>query len=562
VAAAAAFALLVTADLFATRAGRGAVEAGTRPAADAAIRVTIASPVARKLYDEGLGRYYAGDAREGLRLLRAALAEDSSCAMCAYFASLAAEGSDDTLSTHMVRLALRLSNGVSESERMLIRYAWASVTNSPTRLAVAGSLATRYPDWPPAQLAMGEALSMAGDFLGAATHLRRAIAQEPVRSRGPSRACPACQTEVLLTRAYEAADSLPAALRVARAWVRSSAHSRGAWLMLAHTLAESGRYDEARAALDTSTSYAASMSDDVLEHAEIEIRAGNFALADLLLRALVQTGNPSSRRDALWWLAISLRQQGRFREALDLARGPMRAEEADSTSVPRDAPVAEAQALFELRRYRQAAAIFASMADVGKPSSPSAQGAIARRRAWYLTHAGSALAAAGDTAALAALADTVEAWGRRSGFARDAHLHQYLRGLLWMGRRQPDKAVAAFRQAMTSETQTFSRIDLELARALLALHRPAQAIPVLRHSLAGSIEGGNFYATRTELQELLAAAYDAADQPDSAAAYYGQVIRAWRRADPQLLDRVARARARLALERRLGRPTASAAGGR
>ncbi len=539
-----AAAVVVT--LLALAGGELLASRGTRAAAP---DVTITSPVARRLYEEGLGRYYAGDEREAARLLHAAVVEDGSCAMCAYYASLADARFDDTSAVRMLRLAMHRAGSVSQPERMFIRFGWADATNSPNRLAVADSLVMRYEAWPQAQLAVGEALWMEGQYLDATRHLRLVISADSRDTTASSGDCPACTAEFLLVNAYKAADSMPAAVRAARAWVRVSPSSRSAWLELANALAGSGRYAEARAALDSSIMYAAGQRDDPIGRAEIEIRAGNFSEADVLLKTLALTGQANSRVDALWWLVISLRQQGRLKEALAVARGPLQSAEIASTLAPGAALVAQGQLLFELGRYREAAAIFEAHARPDPGAALASSGTLARRRAWFLTQAGSALAAAGDTSGLAALADSVEAWGRRSGLGRDRRLYEYLRGLLFVARRQPVDAVVAFRRAMVSPTEGFSRLDLELARTLLALERPMEAVPILRSALSGSLEGGNYYATRTELQDLLARAYDAAAEPDSAAAYYGQVLRAWRTADPQLRPRVAIARAHIVVER-------------
>jgi hypothetical protein len=48
----------------------------------------------------------------------------------------------------------------------------------------------------------------------------------------------------------------------------------------------------------------------------------------------------------------------------------------------------------------------------------------------------------------------------------------------------------------------------------------------LRPALHGSIEASNLYVTHTELQTLLARAFDAAGAPDSAAVHRGYVSRA------------------------------------
>jgi len=534
-------AMLVTASGHTAPPDRALAEAVTPP-------ITIASPAARQLYNEALARYTAGDARESVRLFSAALADDSTCAMCAYYAALAYGGFDDIASFRMLQLATRLASRVSEPEQLLIRYKWADVTNSVSRGAVAESLVTRYPNWPAAQTAAAEAAEMDANWLVAAEHYRRAIASEPVLDSASGDRCPVCVAEYELYDTYEAADSLQAALRVAQAWVRRQPRSREGWLHLSHALAESGRYAEARAAMDTSTRYALETNDDAIEHAQIEIRAGNFADADRLLTSLTETGNANSRFKAMWFLIISLRAQGRLDEAMHIIEGPMRRAAVASTQGGGDIVSAEGQVLLELDEPRRAAAVFATAASPVDSFSLSQVGRAARQHAWVLTHVGSAMAAAGDTTALERLADTVQAWGNKSGFERDRRLHHYVRGLLWMARDRPDSAVIAFRQAITSETQGFSRLQLELARTLLQLGRAKDAIPVLQHPLRGTLEGGNFYATRTELQEELAHAFDAAGERDSAAVYYRAVIEAWHAADPRFQPRVAAARARLAAD--------------
>jgi DNA-binding SARP family transcriptional activator/predicted Zn-dependent protease len=512
--------------------------------------ITIGSTVARGLYDQGLDRYFSGDARESVRLFTAALDADSSCAMCAYYAGMAAGNWDNAAAGRMFEVANRLATRVSEPERLLIHYRWADVTNSSARRAIADSLVARYPAWPDAQAAVAEAAGMDGDWLAALEHLRRAIAGEPLPRSGSSATCPACTTRFLLVGLYSNADSTPAALRAAQALVREQPRSRLAWMSLSHVLTASGRYDEARAAIDSGTRYSTGTEADVVEHAMLEIRARNFATADGLLGALAQTGNADRRAEALWFLGISLRAQGRLHEALAVAEGGFRRADSASSGTIATSRVAEAQARFELGQYRRAASIFESLVVPADTFSRAAEGRSARQRVWVLTHAGSSLAAAGDTAALAGLVDTVETWGSKSGFGRDHHLYEYLSGLLWTARARPDSALAAFSRATFSETEGFSRIDLQRARTLISLGRPREAIPVLRNPLCGSLEAGNFYATQTELQELLARAYDAAGEVDSAAVYYRYVVTAWRGADRELQPRVALDRERLAVDER------------
>lgn len=512
--------------------------------------ITITSTAARGLYEQGMDRYYAGDPRESARLFKAALDRDTNCAMCALYAGLAEGNSNGADAARLIETANRLASRVSEPERMLIRYRWADATNSAARRAIADSLVARYPNWMEAQIAAAEAADMQGAWLTAADHLRRAIAGAPRPSVSSSASCVSCATRLVLITTYQNADSSAAALRAALELKREQPHWRLAWLQVAHLLTATGHYDEARAAIDSATRYSTGTDADVIEHAMLEIRARNFATADRLLMALAQTGNADKRSDALWFLIISLRTQGRLHEALALAQGAFRGADSALTHSVGTARVAEAQVRFELGQFRRAADIFESLVVPPDTFSRAAAGRSARQRVWVLTHAGSALAAAGDTTALAALADTLQVWGPRSGFGRDRLLHDYLQGLLWTARDRPDSALAAFGRATFSETEGFSRIDLQRARTLLALGRPYEAIPTLRHPLAGSLEAGNFYTTQTELQELLAQAYEAAGELDSATVYYRYVVEAWGGADAQFQPRIARDRERLAIDER------------
>jgi hypothetical protein len=99
------------------------------------------------------------------------------------------------------------------------------------------------------------------------------------------------------------------------------------------------------------------------------------------------------------------------------------------------------------------------------------------------------------------------------------------------------EAVDAFQRSLFSLTDGYTRINLMMARRLLELHRPAEAIAVLRPAIRGGVDGSNTYTSRTELHEALAEAFEQAGQRDSATAHWKAVECAWRRADPQFRDR-------------------------
>ncbi|MGQ0703821.1 MAG: hypothetical protein ACT4PM_11880 [Gemmatimonadales bacterium] len=172
----------------------------------------------------------------------------------------------------------------------------------------------------------------------------------------------------------------------------------------------------------------------------------------------------------------------------------------------------------------------------------------ARNLAWQLALAGTAHAAAGDTAVVRRLADSLEVLGPTSNYAgRDAKLHYVLRGLLLQQEGRHAEAVDAFRRSLFTLTDGYTRTNLLMARSLLILKRPAEAIAVLRPAIHGGVDGSNTYVSRTELHEALAEAFEQAGQRDSAVAHWRAVESAWRRADPQFRDRYLRAKLRAGL---------------
>jgi len=155
--------------------------------------------------------------------------------------------------------------------------------------------------------------------------------------------------------------------------------------------------------------------------------------------------------------------------------------------------------------------------------------------------AGTVHAETGDTAVVRRLADSVEVLGQNSQFGRDVKLHYFLRGLLFQKQGRHAEAVDAFQRSLYSLTDGYTRINLMMARSLLALHRPAEAIAVLRPAIHGGVDGSNTYTSRTELHEAMAQAFEQAGKPDSAKAHWRAVESAWRRADPQFRERYLRA---------------------
>lgn len=504
--------------------------------------VTTRSLVAYRLYEEGLRAFFAGQGDASQRLLSQALAEDSTFAMAAYWLAKIRNG-DVTL----MEQAVRLSDRVSDRERLLIRAGWADMTDDPSRLASAESLTTRYPSEPEGYMWLGHAQKWVGDFPAAVASLKRVIAIDsaslaidPQAPNAPVR-CLACEASVELAGVYHMMDSLGAAERELKSWIRKSPRSVSAWGNLAQMYVFANRFEDAVGASRTVSALNPGSSQEwFLTH--VGWRAGKYARADSLFRLMGE--NPASAGEGFKWLSISLRTQGRVREALEPAerlRATMKPPRRDA--VPYTG-LFEAQVWFDQGNPRRAAAVFDSISRAPLYASIAPQ--IARNLVWTQTLRATSLAAAGDTVLLAALADSIERWGRESSYGRDRKLHHHVRGLLLEARGDLAGAVDQFRQAIFSPTAGYTRTNLEMGRVLLRLGRPREAAALAESALRGSFESTGTYATQTELAELAAAAWDAAGVRDSALLRYRQVASNWAQADPQFGPRVERAKLRIA----------------
>jgi tetratricopeptide (TPR) repeat protein/TolB-like protein len=517
-----------------------------RPVGDLPVRdVTTQSVVAYRFYEEGLRSFAMADYRSARRLFDAAVTEDSGFAMAAHYASLTRlEQHEPVLLATQQRL-MRLADRASDRDRLLMRGAWLELATAPEIVAVAETLAIRYPTEPDGHYLLGMARVNSGDAIGALPHFRRVVAMDSLGLRGSQPRCRACDAFSQIVRSYQFADSAAAAERVAREWLRLQPQSARPWQALAGVLEMQSHFEEALAAHRSAVSISPGHPYDALQPARVRIQMGDYAEADDRLRELARDGARNVQVDALWFLTISLREQGRLREALETITSMERLGPWGSAG-----PQLRAQILLEMGRPADAAVVFDSVA---RASYPGAPGQLARHRSWNLTHFASALAAAGDTGRLTALADTLQRWGQLSAYGRDWRLHHHVRGLLLVTRGDLEEAAAEFRRAMYSPTLGYTRTNLELAEVLLRLQRPNEAVVLLQAALRGGVEGSSLYVTRTELHEALGRAWEAAGRPDSAAVQHTYVVKAWRTADSQFYARRDSVRMRLTADERVRR---------
>jgi len=544
------------ADVFAlvdSGTARLAVTFGAQGPSNSVADVTTRSDAAYRLFVEGVRRFYDLDAAGAGKLFAAALDADSSFAMAAYYWSMTAP--DPSSATQRIDRAMRLSANASDRERLIIRSDVALRYSSPELAAYADTLAVRYPDEVKAQVYRGISLVLADDYLAAVPYLQHAIAMDSLalaHDAAGRLACAGCDAFTQLLFAYWAADSIDAAEREARRWVRLQPKSAVARLSLASLLGARGRTDEGLAELRAAQNQGATVAAATPAAVPVQwLRVGDYARADKALHALIESGSPTEIPEGHWYLAISEREQGRLDSALDHAtryraalREPYTLPSAASTSA-----LLQGQLLRELGRARQAVTLFDSISRMRLPQIGGSM--YARNRAWSLAHEAGALAAAGDTGRLIAIADTVQVYGARSVLGRDQRLHHYVRGLLLAARGQDDAAINEFQSSIRSRTIGYTRASYELSAALLRRHRAAEAVAMLQPALRGEVEASNLYVSRTELHELLGKAWDEAGRADSASAHYAIVAKTWAAGDPPFRARADVARARsAALNRR------------
>ena len=476
--------------------------------------VATRSPLAYRMYEEGLRAFFQFDVYAANRLLHAAVREDSGFAMAVYYAWRSEDAIGGPQADALADRAVALASRAADRDRLLVLAHVGMRRGDLRAIAAADSLARRFERDPEALIRAAEATA---DLSRAAALLDRAIALDSAAAAAPLAVCRSCEALAALARRYAAADSADAAERTYRRWIRLRPDDSPPWEALGEYLVALGRRTEAHAALARADSLGAAGLDAPERRLMRSLRGDDLETASEICRAAL-AGSTAAE-----WLrfrrpcAIALRTQGRYREALALVRGRPEGG-APRLALPRDTlleaildlemgrPLAAAEA------FRQAAA--AAAADTARP-----RGLAASAVAWYLTLAATARVAAFDTLGARSLIDTVQAAGMRSLNPRDAGLHRFLRGVLLARGGDHEGAVRELRAAISSPSQGFSRINIELGASLVTLGRAREAIPVLRAPLRGEMGDAELLVTRTELHRMLERAFAAAGQRDSALAH-------------------------------------------
>lgn len=505
-------------------------------------RAMARSALADSLYRRGLVTLQnRNGSRAALQWFEAALQASPRFALAAYYAGVSADAVASDSGNQWFARAAALAPHASEHDRLVIETAVAIRADDPAAVPIAESLTARSPADPLARHLLGSSLVWSGAFGDALREFRRERDLSASQPGDEDVGCRSCDAIEGVAISLQFLDSLDAAERAAREGVERTPRAGAAWRTLAGIQAADGHIADSRTSARRAATLILGAPGEPLTTAELAIRAGDFAAADRTLHDALTFGSDAVRHDALWDLVISLRNQGRLRDALSAAR-TYRHIDGDSLHF---GAVPVAQVLFEAGRLREAAALYDSIAAPPPEGRAGAFGNSARSQAWALAHAAEARAALGDTARVRAYADTIAALSAKSLYGRDRHLADHLRGLIWLAHGQLDSAERSLTAAVFSLTLGYTRTNLALGRVLLSEGRFRAAAAVATAGLANAVDASAYYATRTELHELAAQAFDAAGERDSAVVHYEQVVRAWAHPDPVFSARAAAARARL-----------------
>ncbi len=461
--------------------------------------------------------------------LDSAIAEDSGFVEAIRARQSVAGGLGDASGVHhLALLAARHEDRLPELERLADEIRNVDSLGESTRAdALSGELVARFPHDPRAYSTRADLLTSHGRWADAEAVLSRELALDSLAMVAGDGPCTPCEVLWRLSQVRLAKGDRVGAEASARRWVALQPDLPAAWRNLSATLAAVGKAAESAEAgyHDVALSRNALAAVDF---ARTMLSARRYDLVDSLLRAWRHTTDPvllDGTRD----IGVMLdRERGRIAESVAaLADLP----EGNGLSLVR------ADGLARLGRLSEARAIFERVGHPPGSSPPAFTAPEARGFSWSHALEADALVRAGDTTLARALVDSIARSGAQSYYGRDKVLHHHVRGVLLLAQ---GRFADAERELVAAEwaANGWTRTNVELARARLALGRPDSAIAALRDAYMAPVDAMARYVPRTELDWWMSRAFAAAHEPDSAAVYAAYVREAWRDADPPLRARL------------------------
>ena len=471
---------------------------------------------------------------EAVRALDAAIELDSgfASAIHARLGQAAAQYEPDVVERLQGRLR-RIGDRATEFDRLRGQLFDAFFAGESERSeALARQLVMRYPQDTRAYHTLHDILIARGRWAASEEMWQSLLARDSLAMETGTGPCAPCAGYGVLVQLRLTQGKWQGAEHAARRWLELQPDAPSAWAVLATVLSATQRHNEALEAIKR----AVSLTGDVPAFSELELRlmiAGRrYDTADSVITAWT-TGTSQVLRHAAHDLhMLLLRERGELRAANIAVDRVV----ADSSSFSTGAVLLRGSNLARLGRFAAAASVY-ELSIHGNPPKQlpfPLPAASARGFCWHHALLADAIAPAGDTVRLRALADSLAIGCAQSYYWRDRILHHHVRGLIAMHGRRWAEAEREFLQARWGVGGTWTRTNAALAKVQLELGRPNDALTTLRDAHASPLDAMGRYQPRSELDYLSVVAFRQGGMSDSASVYEAHVRRAWRDADPEV----------------------------
>jgi len=407
--------------------------------------------------------------------------------------------------------------------------------------ALGRTLLARYPHDPRAYIRDIDILTLHGRFDEASRVAMRAIALDSIGRTAGSDECRVCVGYRAVSELASITGDYARAESAARRAIALRPEDPAAWAQLGAVLSARGRYDEAIAAARQAGTLAPTDPEFATDATRRLMEDRRYADVDSALRIWQSTNDPRFGSVAAELHALLLREHGQLGAAahvLDRALAQFPDDSSWLLLLQGENRAGLGDAAGAKRAF--AAAVPPAPRLHGDDPESRYPADWARTFTWPRTLMADAIWQAGDrdTVRLAALADSIQAIGARSYYARDWRLYHHVRGLIAMtGKRWPE-AESEFSRARWGRAG-WARTLVGLAQAQLAQGHAAAAISTLRDAYSVQMAAMGLYVPRSELDFEMAGAFAAADMLDSARVYRDRVDTAWRGGDRRTRQRLA-----------------------
>ncbi len=400
--------------------------------------------------------------------------------------------------------------------------------------ALARLLVRDYPRDPHSYSTLAGVYATHGMWAAADTVLMQELALDSLAAEAGEGPCAPCIAYGGLISNRANAGDLPGAEHVADRWIALQPDLPMPWSMLSTILSYEQRFDEALQIQRRAAALAGNDPQSLIRIGRVMIMARRWHQADSLITLWSRRPSREWRTGALDLRMLLQRERGQFRASIRTADalrelipggGELDLMTGNSFGVIGDYVSAT-------RSYEEHAHASTVPGAVVSPVGALA-GDRARQFSWEHALEADAIAGSGDTVRLHVLADSIDLISSRSYYGRDWRLAHHVRGLIAMQGHRYAEAVREF-QAAQWGVAGWTRTVAELAQAQLALGQPRDAIVTLREAYMGPLDAMGRYEPRSQLDFLMAKAFQAAGMTDSATVYGSYVRTAWKDADPEV----------------------------